>query len=73
MFERVLVGHCFDVDAPIAEIVPEFPSDVDGIISWHVHVYINLRCKYFMMSFKLASRLHAMQSKPAPSLFYILG
>ena len=44
------VGHRFDQDTPIAETVRGYTSD--GI---NQLICLNLRCKRFMMSFKLAS------------------
>ena len=52
MFERAFVGHRFDQDTPIAETVRGYTSDVDGK---NQLTSLNLRCKRFMMSFKLAS------------------
>ena len=52
MFERAFVGHRFDQDTPIAETVRGYTSDVDGK---NQLTSLNLRCKRFMMSFKLAT------------------
>ena len=51
-FERAFVGHRFDQDTPIAETVRGYTSDVDGK---NQLTSLNLRCKRFMMSFKLAT------------------
>ena len=50
MFERAFVGHRFDKETPIPEIVRGSTYEVDGIM-----ICLNLRCKRFMMSFKLAT------------------
>ena len=53
MFDRAaIVGHRFDKDTPISETVRGFTSEVDGITSL---TCLALRCKRFMMSFKLAT------------------
>ena len=50
-FARAFVGHRFDQDTLVAEAVRGYTPDVDRVN--HL-TCLNLRCKRFMMSFKLA-------------------
>ena len=49
MTGRALAGHRFDADTPIAETVRESISRWYNLLTWLI-----LRCKRFMMLFKLA-------------------